>query len=75
MTAVPVRLFEGLLLVALGIEKGDFHDSTGILAGWLLPFDANPRYPNFFGAWLSLVERLVRVQEAGGSNPLAPTIV
>ena len=26
------------------------------------------------GAWLSLVERLVRDQEAGGSNPLAPTI-
>ena len=25
------------------------------------------------GAWLSLVERLVRDQEAGGSNPLAPT--
>ena len=32
------------------------------------------RYPIFFGAWLSLVERLVRDQEAGGSNPLAPTI-
>jgi hypothetical protein len=28
-----------------------------------------------FGAWLSLVERLVRDQEAGGSNPLAPTIL
>ena len=27
----------------------------------------------FVGAWLSLVERLFRVQEAGGSNPLAPT--
>jgi hypothetical protein len=27
----------------------------------------------WFGAWLSLVERLVRDQEAGGSNPLAPT--
>jgi hypothetical protein len=26
------------------------------------------------GAWLSLVERLVRDQEAGGSNPLAPTM-
>ena len=26
------------------------------------------------GAWLSLVERLVRDQEVGGSNPLAPTI-
>ena len=25
------------------------------------------------GAWLSLVERLVRDQEAGGSNPIAPT--
>jgi ADP-L-glycero-D-manno-heptose 6-epimerase len=32
------------------------------------------RYPHNFGAWLSLVERLVRDQEAGGSNPLAPTI-
>ena len=26
------------------------------------------------GAWLSPVERLLREQEAGGSNPLAPTI-
>ncbi len=25
------------------------------------------------GAWLSLVERRVRVAEVGGSNPLAPT--
>jgi hypothetical protein len=25
------------------------------------------------GAWLSLVERTVRVREVGGSNPLAPT--
>ena len=30
-------------------------------------------YTGYFGAWLSLVERLVRDQEAGGSNPLAPT--
>ena len=29
--------------------------------------------PFLVGAWLSLVERLVRDQEAGGSNPLAPT--
>ena len=27
----------------------------------------------YFGVWLSLVERLVRDQEAGGSNPLTPT--
>ena len=27
----------------------------------------------FFGVWLSLVECLVRDQEAGGSNPLTPT--
>ena len=27
-----------------------------------------------FGVWLSLVECLVRDQEAGGSNPLTPTI-
>ena len=27
----------------------------------------------FVGAWLSLVERRVRVAEVGGSNPLAPT--
>jgi hypothetical protein len=26
----------------------------------------------YYGAWLSLVERLVRDQEVGGSNPLAP---
>ena len=31
-------------------------------------------YTECIGAWLSLVERLVRDQEAGGSNPLAPTI-
>jgi hypothetical protein len=31
------------------------------------------RYLPLVGAWLSLVERLVRDQEAGGSNPLAPT--
>ena len=30
-------------------------------------------YTKKVGAWLSLVERLVRDQEAGGSNPLAPT--
>jgi hypothetical protein len=27
----------------------------------------------FFGAWLSLVEHLVRDEGVGGSNPLAPT--
>lgn len=27
-----------------------------------------------FGVWLSLVERMVRDHEAGGSNPLTPTI-
>lgn len=26
------------------------------------------------GVWLSLVERMVRDHEAGGSNPLTPTI-
>ena len=35
---------------------------------------ARKDYTRRFGAWLSLVERLVRDQEAGGSNPLAPTI-
>jgi hypothetical protein len=34
---------------------------------------ALPLNSSFVGAWLSLVERLVRDQEAGGSNPLAPT--
>ena len=28
----------------------------------------------YFGAWLSLVEHLVRDQGVGGSNPLAPTL-
>ena len=28
---------------------------------------------DMFGAWLSLVEHLVRDQGVGGSNPLAPT--
>ena len=40
----------------------------------MLPDGWRTRYPDVFGAWLSLVERLVRDQEAGGSNPLAPTI-
>ena len=31
-------------------------------------------YKQHVGAWLSLVERRVRVAEVGGSNPLAPTI-
>ena len=31
------------------------------------------RFECAVGAWLSLVERLVRDQEVGGSNPLAPT--
>jgi len=30
--------------------------------------------PQEVGAWLSLVERLLRVQEVAGSNPVAPTI-
>ena len=29
--------------------------------------------PRSFGMWLSLVERLVRDEEVGGSNPLIPT--
>gem|GEM_PF-5110597 len=29
---------------------------------------------NLFGVWLSLVERLLRVQEVAGSNPVTPTI-
>ena len=28
-----------------------------------------------FGLWLSLVERLPRVQEAAGSNPASPIVV
>ena len=34
---------------------------------------AAAHYTKEVGAWLSLVERLVRDQEAGGSNPPAPT--
>lgn len=30
---------------------------------------------NGIGMWLSLVERLVRDEEVGGSNPLIPTIL
>jgi hypothetical protein len=41
-------------------------------SGMILGHSANQN-PYFFGAWLSLVERLVRDQEVGGSNPLAPT--
>ena len=50
-----------------------------VLLPWCLP-SPGPRNPVVdssvlpIGAWLSLVERLVRDQEAGGSNPLAPTI-
>ena len=32
------------------------------------------RHGDRFGLWLSLVERLPRVQEAAGSNPASPTI-
>ena len=32
------------------------------------------KFAVFSGVWLSLVEHLVRDQEAGGSNPLTPTI-
>ena len=32
-----------------------------------------PFYQTYFGAWRSLVARLLWEQEVGGSNPLAPT--
>jgi hypothetical protein len=35
-------------------------------------FAANHRFLDEFGLWLSLVERLVRDQEAVGSNPTSP---
>jgi hypothetical protein len=38
-----------------------------------LPPSAPVGNGNHLGAWLSLVERSVRVAEVGGSNPLAPT--
>lgn len=31
-------------------------------------------FSRFIGPWLSLVERLVRDEEAAGSNPAGPTI-
>ena len=37
--------------------------------------DAALRRKRRVGAWLSLVEHLVRDQGVGGSNPLAPTIL
>ena len=41
----------------------------------ILPFQENFRYNTIrVGVWLSLVERLIRVQEAGSSNLLTPTI-
>lgn len=36
--------------------------------------DSGYTHPPSVGAWLSLVERLLRVQEVAGSNPVAPTI-
>jgi hypothetical protein len=36
--------------------------------------DWRARYCDQFGLWLSLVERLVRDQEAVGSNPTSPII-
>ena len=39
----------------------------------ILSADSYNREVPYSGVWLSLVERLVRDQEAGGSNPLTPT--
>jgi hypothetical protein len=55
-------------------EPGSYHFGLYALAeglpGFLLYYSAFA-FP--FGAWLSLVEHLVRDQGVGGSNPLAPT--
>ncbi len=67
--------------VGLGIDsvpRAVHHDFDGSRHGPPIGFSALSIYPwtatlRMFGAWLSLVERLVRDQEAGGSNPLAPT--
>lgn len=39
----------------------------------LRPFDQYGNLSASLGMWLSLVERLVRDEEVGGSNPLIPT--
>ncbi len=46
----------------------------GPLASTLVKSSETPKLiPNPLGAWLSLVERYVRVVEVGSSNLLAPT--
>jgi hypothetical protein len=39
---------------------------------WLAPLHYGPQISGI-GAWLSLVEHLLGVQEVAGSNPVAPT--
>jgi hypothetical protein len=57
---------------ALGIcvlaTSREIREVTGARHDW------RARYCDQFGLWLSLVERLVRDQEAVGSNPTSPII-
>ena len=40
---------------------------------WCLTFNGRGRVQGTFGLWRSLVARLVRDEEAAGSNPVSPT--
>ena len=45
-----------------------------IISDFLAPRRSHPAHAHNVGAWRSLVARLVRDEEAVGSNPAAPTI-
>jgi hypothetical protein len=44
-------------------------------AAKIVPPQARARRASAVGAWRSQVARIVRDDEVGGSNPLAPTII
>ena len=48
------------------------HDAAGALVR--ATRSGSGRLPNAFGLWRSLVARLVRDEEAAGSNPVSPTV-
>jgi hypothetical protein len=56
-----------------GSGRGQLAGSPGLCYSEDSRSDHSTRSSAPVGAWLSLVEHLVRDQGVGGSNPLAPT--